>query len=135
MKPTALRTLIADHFDWAGWEALIQQHGITIDRPQGSAHPDYPRILYPLDYGYVNGTVATDGHEVDVFVGTASNGLVATILTHDHRRGDREFKLLYNCTPREIYLAHGFINYDRFLLEGVLVPRQPMRALWTREQE
>lgn len=125
-----LRGLTAQHFPWDAWEALIEEQGYTIDRPYRSAHPRFPEIIYPLDYGFINGTLGTDGEEVDLFVGSASNGLVAALLTTDYGRGDREFKLLYNCTPAEIYLANGFINFDRTLMEGTLVMRHPMHILW-----
>lgn len=123
--------LIARHFRWAAWERLIAQHGFTIDRPHRSRHPRYPEIVYPIDYGYVNGTRGTDGDEVDLFVGTGTSGLVALLLTTDFRRGDREFKLIYRCTPEEVYLVNGFINFDRSLMDGLLVMRHPMHELWT----
>ncbi len=128
-RTTLLRDLTADRFPWERWEGLIQERGVTIDRPKGSVHPDHPSIIYPIDYGYIPGTAASDGHEVDVFAGSADNGLVALIITVDQRKRDREFKLLYNCRPEEIYLVNGFINYDRRLMEGELVMRQPMREL------
>jgi hypothetical protein len=116
-------------FDWAEWEALIRANGIRVDRPRDSAHPRYPDIIYPLDYGYVNGTASSDGDEVDVFVGSARNGLVGLMVTSDFRKGDREVKLLYDCAPEEIYLANGFINFDRKLMEGSLILRRPMSDL------
>ena len=130
MLDAAYRHLFARHFDWAGWEQLIEQNGLTIDRPYQSHHPRYPEIVYPMDYGYVNGTLSSDGAEVDVFRGSSRSGLAAVLLTRDHRQGDREANLLYNCRPEEIYLAHGFVNYDRTLLEGLLVMRWPMETLW-----
>ena len=126
----ALAGLVAAHFDWAGWDALIAERGYTLDRPYGTAHPRFPEIIYPIDYGYVEGTLAGDGDAVDVFVGRAETGLVGLILTTDHRRGDREAKLLYGCTPEEVYLANGFINFDRRKMEGVLVLRRPLHELW-----
>lgn len=124
-----------DRLDWEGWEALIRANGITLDRPRGSTHPAFPEIVYPIDYGYVNGTTSGDAQEVDVFVGTAppgspAHGLVAAIVTADRRKGDREVKLLWNCTPAEIYVVNGFINFDRTLMEGTLVMRRAMRGLW-----
>ncbi len=116
-------------FDWADWESRIRADGITLDRPRGATHPRFPEIIYPLDYGYVNATRSTDGEEVDVFVGTAGTGLVGLLVTTDFRKGDREVKLLYDCSAEEIYLANGFINFDRSLMEGRLVLRQPMSAL------
>ena len=127
-------SLVATHLAWEAWEQTIATHGITIDRPYGSAHPRYPEIIYPIDYGYVNGTRGTDGDGLDLFVGTADLGLVGLILTRDYRQGDREAKLLYRCSPEEIYRAHGFINYDRSLLEGVLVLRYPMREIWEQSR-
>jgi hypothetical protein len=34
-----------------------------------------------------------------------------------------------HCTPEEIYLVNGFINFDRTLLEGTLTLRRPMHGL------
>jgi hypothetical protein len=121
---------MSEEIDWSGWERRIVEDGVTLDRPRGSRHPTHPEIVYPIDYGYVNGTTSSDGEEVDVFVGTAETGLVAVIRTRDHRKGDEELKLLWNCTPSEIYLVNGFINFDRRLMEGTLVMRHPMERLW-----
>lgn len=128
--PDRLTELARREIDWERWEALILRNGITIDRPHGSRHPSHPSIIYPMDYGYVNGTSATDGQDLDVFRGTVRTGLAGAIISVDHRKGDREFKLLYDCSPEEIYLANGFINFDRSLMEGALVLRKPMADLW-----
>ena len=128
--PTPYAELVRAHFAWEAWERLIERNGYTIDRPYRARHPDHPTIIYPIDYGYVNGTSGSDGQEVDVFVGSADNGLVGTLLTTDHRKGDREFKLIYRCTPGEIYLVNGFLNYDRTLMEGLLVLRRPLHEVW-----
>lgn len=39
-----------------------------IDRPLGSHHPDYPDMIYPVNYGYVDGVMAGDGQQQDVYV-------------------------------------------------------------------
>jgi inorganic pyrophosphatase len=128
----ALRPLVRAHFPWPAWARCLDERGVTIDRPARTAHPEYPSVIYPLDYGYIPGTTGTDGEPVDVFSGSGETGLVGLLLTTDHRQGDREVKLLVDCTPPEVYTAHGFINYDRTLLEGVLVLRTSMPALWER---
>ncbi|WP_246582642.1 inorganic diphosphatase [Clostridium mobile] len=46
-------------------EELIK---VTIDRPMGSGHPDYPDMIYPINYGYVKGIMAPDGEEQDAYV-------------------------------------------------------------------
>lgn len=123
---------MASEVPWVEWETQVRYGGITIDRPRLSRHPRYPEIIYPLDYGYVNGTLSTDGEELDIFVGTAATGLVGVEHTRDFRRGDEEPKLLFNCSPVEVYLVHGFLNFDRRLMEGTLTLREPMEALWAR---
>ena len=126
-----LAGLAEAHFDWAGWERLIVRRGVQIDRPAGQAHPDFPRVIYPLDYGFVPETRASDGEPVDCFRGSAERlGLVGLIVTKDHRQEKREFNLLYGTPPPEVYCAHGFLNFAPRLLEGALVLRQPMHVLW-----
>ena len=126
----ALRSPVREHLRWETWETCISKNGITIERPRTTAHPEHPSVVYPLDYGYVNGTLGTDGDALDIFVGRGTTGLVGAILTTDLRQRDREAKLLYDCTPSDVYTAHGFINYDRRLLKGVLALRRSMTTLW-----
>ncbi len=40
----------------------------TMDRPMGTYHPRFPDIYYPINYGYVNGVMAGDGLEQDVYI-------------------------------------------------------------------
>ncbi|MBR3504509.1 MAG: GNAT family N-acetyltransferase [Clostridia bacterium] len=69
--------------------------GGTIDRPLGSAHPRHPDMIYPINYGYVDGVMAGDGAEQDVYVFGASEpirtftGKVVAVL---HRLNDCEDK-------------------------------------------
>ena len=128
-----LGQLLSAHFRWEAWEQAVSGIDIVLDRPHRSTHPRFRDIVYPMDYGYLSGTLSTDGEGLDVFMGSGDTGLVGLIITHDHRKGDREIKLLYNCSPREIYLAHGFLNFDQTRMEGVLVMRQPMVQLWHRD--
>src|SRR5438477_12069291 len=41
---------------------------VVVDRPLGSRHPREPDIYYPLNYGYLPGTVSGDGHPVDAYL-------------------------------------------------------------------
>lgn len=47
---------------------LGQTVKVTIDRPLGSFHPNPPDIFYPVNYGYVEGIIAPDGEEQDVYI-------------------------------------------------------------------
>lgn len=116
--------------DWDRWDEIIRLKGYSLDRPKGTTHPGFDDIVYPIDYGFVPGTVSVDGEEQDIFVGSAANGLVAAIFTEDVRKGDQECKLIFNCTPAEIYLINGFVNFDPALMSGRLLMRFPMKELW-----
>jgi inorganic pyrophosphatase len=117
--------------DWAQTESLVRAHGITVERPRGTAHPHYPEIIYPLDYGFINQTLGEDGEPIDVFVGSAESlGLVAAARTQDRRKGDTEIKLLWNCTPAEIYLVYGFLNFSPRHMTASLTLRWPLTELW-----
>ncbi|MCF8059307.1 MAG: inorganic diphosphatase [Bacteriovoracaceae bacterium] len=41
---------------------------VVVDRPLGSKHPRYPKMVYPINYGYVPNTLSGDGKELDVYV-------------------------------------------------------------------
>lgn len=122
--------LIQNKFPWDRWEELILKQGIQLDRPHSSAHPRYPHIIYPMDYGFICDTISSDGVEVDVFVGSGEPRLVGLIATCDTRKKGREIKFLWRCLPTEIYIALGFINFDRSRLKGRLILRFPMKLIW-----
>lgn len=46
---------------------LGQTVTVTIDRPLGSRHPVHG-FFYPVNYGYLPGTLAADGEPVDAYV-------------------------------------------------------------------
>ena len=39
-----------------------------IDRPIGSSHPRHPEMIYPINYGYVEGVFAEDNAEQDIYL-------------------------------------------------------------------
>ena len=41
---------------------------VTIDRPMGSHHPEYPDTVYSVNYGYLKDTLSPDGEELDCYV-------------------------------------------------------------------
>ena len=41
---------------------------VTVDRPIGSEHPKHKGLIYPINYGYVEGIFAGDGEEQDVYI-------------------------------------------------------------------
>lgn len=48
-------------------EYLGKEVEVRIDRPLGSRHPKY-NFYYPVNYGYIEGTISGDGEEIDAYV-------------------------------------------------------------------
>ncbi|MBO4864225.1 MAG: GNAT family N-acetyltransferase [Eubacterium sp.] len=67
----------------------------TIDRPLGCHHPRHPEMIYPINYGYVDGVFADDGAEQDVYVFGTDKPLwtyEGTVVGVIHRLNDCEDK-------------------------------------------
>lgn len=107
---------------WALADRLVREHPIVIDRPRGSRHPRYPEVVYPLDYGYLDGTAAIDGGAVDCWRGSLAEAVVTgAIVTVDTFKEDCEIKWLIGCTDAEIELA---LATHRTASQGaILIPR------------
>ncbi len=41
---------------------------VTVDRPIGSRHPIHKDLIYPVNYGYIEGIIAPDGEEQDAYI-------------------------------------------------------------------
>ena len=68
---------------------------VTIDRPLGSCHPKCRDIIYPINYGYVEGVMAPDGEEQDAYVlgvDTAVKEFTGKVIAIIHRYNDIEEK-------------------------------------------
>lgn len=108
---------------WNALDELAGQSEIIVDRPKGSAHPNYPDFIYPMDYGYLSGTASMDGEGIDVWVGTAPSRRVNAVLcVVDKRKKDSEIKLLIGCTEEETALAYQTQNRTDFM-KSILIRR------------
>lgn len=87
---------------WLAADSLVDNARLVIDRPKGSTHPRRVDVQYPLDYGYLEGTVGGDQAAVDVWVGSLPGRTVtALICTIDLEKADAEVKLLISCKLEE----------------------------------
>lgn len=108
---------------WNLLDDLVRQSELVIDRPRGSAHPKFPHLIYPVDYGYLKGTSSMDGDGIDVWVGTVPEQKVdAIICVVDALKRDSEIKILIGCTEQEkasIYETHNRSQ----CMKGILIQR------------
>ncbi|OGO00352.1 MAG: inorganic pyrophosphatase, partial [Chloroflexi bacterium RBG_13_52_12] len=96
---------------------------IVIDRPKGKPHPGYPDLIFPLDYGYLEGTIAMDGAGIDVWRGTAGHQQLTAIgCTVDMKKKDVEIKLIIDCTDEEIAIIEKFHN--SFYMSAIIIRRE-----------
>lgn len=94
---------------WQGMENLIISNKIIMDRPKSRPHPRYPKLIYPLDYGYIENTTASDGDGIDVWMGSLDQKTLTGILcTFDKIKHDAEIKLLLGCTKEDIQIIQNF---------------------------
>ena len=108
---------------WKRFDGLLASSEIVIDRPRGTTHPRYPEVVYPLDYGYLQGTTSGDGNGIDVWRGSMTPGvLVGVVCTVDTLKRDTEVKLLVGCTDDEIVAVDKFHNENDYM-SGIVVMR------------
>jgi len=108
---------------WEAMKTLVAAGRLVIDRPRGSRHPRYPAIVYPLDYGYLEGTTTVDGGGVDVWRGSLSDEkIVGALCTVDLVKRDAEVKILIGCTEQEIAFVCDFCNEGP--MRACLIPRE-----------
>ena len=101
---------------WQAMTELLTTTTIIIDRPKGSFHPRYGKVSYPLDYGYLENTTASDGGGIDVWLGSlnsvmnkkSTKTLTGILCTFDRLKRDAEIKLLIGCTEEDIQIIQEF---------------------------
>ena len=107
---------------------LLQDINVTIDRPFGTKHPRYG-FIYPVNYGYVKGTVSGDGEELDAYVlGVFEplrqyTGLCTAII---HRTNDDDDKLVvipYDKTYSDEAIE-ALVEFQERYFEHVLIRKR-----------
>ena len=88
---------------WRALDTLVARNGFQNERPKGSAHPRYPDMIYPLDYGFIPNTKSSDGAEIDAWRGSlGSLKVTAVVTTYDGLKSDMETKVLIGCNGEDI---------------------------------
>lgn len=105
---------------WAFADRLLAEHRLVIDRPKGSRHPRHSEIVYPLDYGFLEGTTGGDGAEIDVWRGSGAARVVGIFATLDPMKRDAEVKFAVGLDAAEIAAATAAMNH---LMRALWIPR------------
>lgn len=96
-----------------------------IDRPLGSRHPRHPHILYPINYGYVDGVIAGDGKEQDIYlmgIDKPVDTFEGKVIAVYHRYDDVEDKWIVSADGRDYSDAeiYGRIEFQEQYFFGIL---------------
>lgn len=103
---------------------------VKIDRPAGSTHPEHPDLVYPVNYGYIEGVPGGDGEPQDAYVLGINEPvpeMTGPIIAVIHREDDIEEKWVAapagtHISPAEIrkqtdfqekYFRSSITVYDR----------------------
>ena len=106
---------------WNTLETLLAENQVIVDRPKGHPHPRYPDVIYPLDYGYLEGTSAGDGDGIDVWVGSLGGKTLTGILcTFDSVKRDAEIKLLAGCNAQDV---ETILRFNDGLMHYLYIPK------------
>ena len=70
---------------------------VTVDRPLGSRHPNFPELIYTVNYGFIDGLLGGDGEAQDAYILGVSEPLdsfYGRVIAIIHRTDDVEDKLV-----------------------------------------
>lgn len=98
---------------------------VTIDRPLGAAHPEHG-YLYPVNYGFIAGTRAPDGDELDAYVLGEEKPIdefTGKCIAIIHRTNDDDDKLIV-CNPAIDFTdeqIHKMTNFQEQWFESEII--------------
>lgn len=115
---------------WQKLDTLILSSQLVIDQPKGSAHPQYPRLVYPVDRGVLKDTYSAQGIPIYVYRGSLpSKKANAIIVQADILHRECVTKPLIGCTEEECAMILKFINSTDFQ-KAILVRRSSSAPDW-----
>lgn len=86
-------------------EYLGKTVDVIVDRPLGSPHPEYG-IIYPVNYGYIPGTISGDGKKIDAYILGEYKPVKefrGRVIAAIERKNDNESKLVVAKTPNSYF--------------------------------
>jgi len=121
---------------WQKLDTLYLSSSLVYTRRKGDKHPDYPNLVYPVDYAYLKDSKGTDGDKIKAFIGTekSDNLINYIIVSVDILNRDLVVKLLVNCSKEEIKQVLLFQNQTDFQ-KTILVHRGGNQPYWAAESD
>ena len=100
---------------WQKVDALFLSSGYVITRKKGTVHPNFPNLIYPMDYGHLNDTKTTSDTEVSVYRGSLPDSKVsALVVSCDILQRELDVKMLIGCNEDDIESVLRFLNQTEY---------------------
>ena len=87
---------------WQKLDTLVLSSTMVIDHKKNTSHPNYPNLIYPVDYGYLEDDLNDNDDRISFFQGSEETSTVDSIVVCvDILKRDVSVKLLIGCNKQE----------------------------------
>lgn len=115
---------------WQKLDTLYVSSTMGIEFKQGSVHPVYQKLVYPVDYGIIEDVHNYGDIKMGVFKGSLDSHCVDAIAVNiDTLQRDSDIKLLVGCNEDETFRIMQFLNETDFQ-KSILVRRSEEVSSW-----
>lgn len=120
-------------FFWQKLDTLLMSNEIKIKHRKGERHPQFHGIVYPIDFGFLEGTNGANNSEIGIYVGSKPSTLVqAMVVGCDILSKTVEVVLVVGCSDEEIEIIAKFLNSMEFQ-KALLIRRGSALPDWDEE--
>ena len=99
---------------WQKLDTLYLSSQLKITRRKGESHPEFPNLVYPVEYGHLEDTNG-EPEGVSVYLGSGNHYVItALIVAADILKKTLDVKILTGCTPEEEQLVLRFLNQTEY---------------------
>ncbi|MBW9212244.1 MULTISPECIES: Inorganic pyrophosphatase [Terrabacteria group] len=120
---------------WQKVDTLFLSSGYTILRKKGERHPQFPNLIYPADYGYVNETKSTNGNGASLYAGSENrNKITSLVIAVDILSREMDVKILVGCSPEEEEAILRYLNQTDYQ-KTILVRKGEELPSWAQTDD
>ena len=107
---------------WQKIDTICFSNSFVLLRSRNEAHSEFPNLIYPVDYGYLQDTLSAS-QGINVYRGSEKSSTVqAIVIAADILKKDVEVKIILGCTEQEEEDILRFLNQTD-LQKAVLIRR------------
>lgn len=130
-----MEQILNNAYFWQKLDTLILSLDYKMIRTTGDVHPQYPNLVYPMEYGYLIDPDKEDLVVTRAFRGSLKNRRCdAIIVGVDILQKSMDIKCLMGCTEQEQMDCLEFLNQTSFQ-KTVLIRRNEEVPAWAAQGE